>query len=116
MATTANETLVTLGADGTIRLPEEIRQALHIEGEMTVRLTTTVDGTLTLRPEPDIPPEDAWAYTPEHIAAVERARHSPGYMLTYEELQRLMEAEDPQAALDQFYATHTPVEDVPPHA
>lgn len=112
MATETNEAVVSvavLRADGTMRIPENVRRALGLTAgdEITVRLAAK-DGTLTLRPAPEIPTEDVWAYTPEHEAAMERARNSPGYRMTSEELTQLIEAEDPEAALRQFYATHTP--------
>jgi len=116
MTTTANGTLITMRADGTIRVPEETRHALHIEGETTMRLIATTDGTLTLQPEPDIPPEDTWAYTPEHDAAVERARHSTAYELSKEDLAHLITADDPEEALQQLLATKTPVDYWPPSA
>ncbi len=47
-----------------------------------------------------VPAEDAWAYTPEHRAAVERARNSPTISgVTEEDLLALIEADDPQAAI-----------------
>lgn len=59
--------------EGRVTIPAEARMALHIEGEMhwTVEI---VDGALILRPAVVIPRDDAWAYTPEHAAMVERAR------------------------------------------
>src|SRR5712692_3882073 len=64
---------VTSNKDGRITIPSEVRAALHIEGE-THWTAEIVDGALVLRPAVLVPREDAWAYTPEHAAQVQRAR------------------------------------------
>lgn len=52
-----------------------------------------------------IPPEDAWAYTPEHIAAVKRARTSPIITgVTEEDLVAITEADNPRAAVRELIA------------
>jgi len=48
------------------------RAALRIEGE-THWTVEIADGAVVMRPAV-VPREDAWAYTPEHAAKVERAR------------------------------------------
>lgn len=64
---------VTSNREGRITIPAEVRAALRIEGEAhwTVEV---VEGTVLLRPAIVVPREDAWAYTPEHAAKIERAR------------------------------------------
>ncbi len=52
------------------------------------------DGALVLRPAVVIPREDAWAYTPEHLKKVERARQEAvGRRLTEADLDRLAPGE-----------------------
>ena len=64
---------VTVNAQGRMTIPAEIRRELGIHGESTL-IVETQDGRLVARPAFVIPAEDAWAYTPEHIAGVARAR------------------------------------------
>lgn len=102
--------VAVLRKDGTIRIPDNIRRELGLaEGESVTMRLAAKDGTLTLRPDYDIPTEDAFAYTPEHEAAVERARNSPGYQMTTEELEYLMTAENYEEALQHVLAGKEPI-------
>ncbi len=67
------KTIVTMTNRGRITLPANVRKELNLEGETPFELETT-GVQITLRPAVIIPREDAWAYTPEHRAAIERAR------------------------------------------
>lgn len=68
------ELVVKVAADGRMTLPAAVRRALDItEGEARLSVDIT-DGAAVLRPAVVIPREDAWAYTPEHIASMKRAR------------------------------------------
>ena len=88
---------ITSNKDGRLTIPAEVRAALHIEGEAhwTAEI---VDGALVLRPAIVIPREDAWAYTPEHMAKVARARADAragrAVDVSAEELQQLAELPD----------------------
>ena len=55
-------------------LPAPIRHALGLEGEseLTVEIDTDQDAII-LRPTVVLRREDAWVYTPEHRALLERA-------------------------------------------
>ena len=64
---------VTVNAQGRLTIPAEIRRELGIQGESTLILETDA-GRLIARLAFVIPAEDAWAYTPEHIAGVAEAR------------------------------------------
>ena len=93
------KTIVTMTERGRITLPASVRKELHIEGETPFELETSGE-EITLRPAILIPREDAWAYTPEHRAAVERALQSPVVSnVNEEDLIAIIEAEDPQAAM-----------------
>lgn len=48
------------------------RKALHVEGETPFEIEVT-EHEIILRPALVIPREDAWAYTPEHLAQIEQA-------------------------------------------
>ncbi|MCL5948785.1 MAG: AbrB/MazE/SpoVT family DNA-binding domain-containing protein [Actinobacteria bacterium] len=65
---------LTLNEDGRMTLPAPIRHALGLEGEteMEVEIDTDHDAII-LRPAVVLRREDAWAYTPEHRALLERA-------------------------------------------
>ena len=73
-------TVITMNAQGRLRLPPSIREALGVEGETLFDLEIC-DGALVLRPAldipDDIPAEDRWAYTPANLAAHERALNQP---------------------------------------
>ena len=74
-------TVITMNAQGRLRLPPAIRAALGVEGETLFDLEIC-DGALVLRPAldipDDIPTEDRWAYTPANAAAIERALREEG--------------------------------------
>lgn len=57
---------------GRLTIPARAREALHVEGKAHWQVEVTEEG-LFLRPAIMIPREDAWAYTPEHLALVESA-------------------------------------------
>ena len=66
------KTIVSMNAQGRLTVPAEARKALHVEGETPFEIEVT-EHEIILRPAVVIPREDAWAYTPEHIARVEQA-------------------------------------------
>ncbi len=89
---------ITLDKDGAMTLPKVVRTALHITDR--TQLTYEIrDGGVLLRPAIVIPQEDAWAYTPEESAAIERALHSPVVPgVTDEDLAAIAAADDPEQA------------------
>jgi hypothetical protein len=92
---------VTIDADGWVLLPYRASRALRPKEERLTLLDVTIDnesGTLILR-RSEIDEEDWWAYTPEHSAAIVRAKHSPSYRIARQELEALADADDPQEAL-----------------
>jgi len=99
-------TIVTMSDRGRITIPATIREALHLDDNAQLQLDV-VNDTLVITPTITIPREDAWAYTPEESAAIERARHSP--LLPHvgeDDLVAIMEADDPQAAARALIAKH----------
>ncbi len=101
------KTIVTMTDRGRITLPANVRKELNLEGETPFELETTGE-QITLRPAVVIPREDAWAYTPEHRAAIERARRSPAYIgVSSEDLEELIDADDPTATLERLKARWT---------
>lgn len=91
------KTVVSMNAQGRLTIPAEARKLLHVEGETPFELEVT-EHQLILRPAVIIPREDAWAYTPEHVARVERAQAEGRAGLA----KRMSERE-----LEQFIADHT---------
>ena len=92
------KTIVTMTDRGRITLPANVRKELHVEGETPFELET-IEGRIILRPALIIPREDAWAYTREESAAIERARLSLVVPHVGEDdLIAIIEADDPQAA------------------
>jgi hypothetical protein len=94
-------TNVTIDADGWVLLPYEALRALRPRDERLTLLDVRIDGengALTVR-RSGIDEEDWWAYTPEHQAAIVRAKHSRSYRMSSAELEALVEADDPQEAL-----------------
>lgn len=83
---------VAMSAGGRLTLPAEAREELRIKGE-TQFLVEVIPGGLVLREAITVPSEDAWAYTPEYRALVERSRrdHAEGRSraVSVEELERL---------------------------
>ncbi len=93
------KTIVTMTDRGRITLPASVRKELRIEGETPFELETSGE-EITLRPAVIIPREDAWAYTAEHRAAVERALQSPIVPNVNEaDLLAVIESDDPQKAM-----------------
>lgn len=89
--------------DGRITIPAEVRSALHIEGE-THWTVEVADGAVILRPAMVIPRDDAWAYTPEHAAMVERAHEDAraGHEIAVSgaELSRIADLPDDEMAAE----------------
>ena len=73
MASKQRPTRVTMNEQGRVTLPIEARRALRLEPGADLE-AEVIDGKLVLTPAILVPREDAWAYTPEHRALVERAR------------------------------------------
>jgi len=66
------KTIVSMNAQGRLTVPAEARKALHVEGETPFEIEVT-EHEIILRPALVIPRDDAWAYTPEHLAQIEQA-------------------------------------------
>ncbi len=64
--------LVSMNREGRLTVPAAARRELGLEGEAQFQAEVR-DGALVLRPAVVVPREDTWAYTPEHLAQVERA-------------------------------------------
>jgi AbrB family looped-hinge helix DNA binding protein len=65
---------ITLSENGRITLPAPIRHVLGLEGKSEMEVEVDVDhDAIILRPAVVLRREDAWAYTPEHRALLERA-------------------------------------------
>lgn len=64
--------LVAMSKTGRMTLPATARRRLGIEGEMEFEVEVE-DGNLVLKPAVVLPLEDAWAYTAEHRALLDRA-------------------------------------------
>jgi len=65
---------VTINGDGRLTLPIESRRALGIVGETELEIEVDPErDLLLLRPVIVLRREDAWAYTPEHRALLDRA-------------------------------------------
>jgi bifunctional DNA-binding transcriptional regulator/antitoxin component of YhaV-PrlF toxin-antitoxin module len=87
-----------MNPQGRLTVPAEARRELQLEGAVSFDVEV-VEGRLVLTPTPMSPPEDAWAYTPEHRALVARARQDVAegrvYRLGRSDLERMIaEAED----------------------
>ncbi len=76
------KTIVSMNKQGRLTVPAAARQALRVEGEAQFEMEI-IDDALILRPAIVIPREDAWAYTPEHLAAVREAREQAAQGLVY---------------------------------
>ena len=61
-----------MNAQGRLTVPAEARKALHVEGETPFELEVT-EHEIILRPALVVPREDVWAYTPEHLAQIEKS-------------------------------------------
>jgi AbrB family looped-hinge helix DNA binding protein len=97
------QTIITITEKGRLTLPASVRRALHIEDESLLEVTVE-DDAIVLRPVVAVPREDAWAYTPEHRAHVERARAQPGLTMSDDELRTIVESDDPAAAAQTLIA------------
>ncbi len=96
---------VTVDAQGRITLPANTRSELHIETDDTLEVEAR-DGGIFLRPATVIPPEDAWAYTPEHRAQVREAQTQTAFAISPDEMAAIIDADDPQAAAEEVIAAH----------
>jgi len=89
----AMKMVVSMNAQGRLTVPAEARKALHIEGDTPFELEVT-EHEIILRPALVIPREDAWAYTPEHLAQVQQsdadARAGRIVRMTERELERFI--------------------------
>lgn len=65
--------LVSMNNEGRLTVPVAARRELGLEGEAHFQAEVR-DGELVLRPAVVIPREDAWAYTPENLAKIQKAR------------------------------------------
>lgn len=63
----------TMSPTGRLTMPVEARRALQLEGEADFEWEV-IEGKIVFTPSVLIPREDAWAYTPEHLQRVARAR------------------------------------------
>jgi len=83
---------VAMSAGGRLTLPAEAREELGIKGEAQFQVEV-IPGGLVLREAITVPSEDAWAYTSEYRAQVERSRrdHAEGRSraVSVEELEHL---------------------------
>src|SRR5579859_5020384 len=90
---------IVMSPAGRMTIPHAAREMLHAqegaEFEWEVR-----DNTLVLRPVVRIPKEDAWAYSPEHLAALERSlrdvREGRVRTMSEQELDALMRHASPE--------------------
>lgn len=99
------KTIVMMTDRGRITLPASVRKELNVAGDTPFELETA-GGEIILRPALVIPREDAWAYTPEHRAHVERARTQPAFAVSREELAGIAAADDPEEAARRVIAAH----------
>jgi bifunctional DNA-binding transcriptional regulator/antitoxin component of YhaV-PrlF toxin-antitoxin module len=65
--------VVSMNAQGRLTIPVAAREALCVGGPAQFELEVT-ETALILRPAIVIPRDDAWAYAPDHLQRVERAR------------------------------------------
>ncbi len=93
MGTKSTAQHATMNAQGRLTVPIEARRQLHLEGEVHFEVEI-VEGRIVLSPAVLVSREDAWAYTPEHLALVERAREDGRegrvYRLGRDDLERLI--------------------------
>ena len=74
--------LVAMNGEGRITVPAAARRQLGLEGEAQFQAEVR-DGALVLRPAVVIPRDDAWAYAPDHLERIARARQEEvGLQLT----------------------------------
>ena len=85
------KTVIPMDSNGTLTIPGEIRKELAVSGAMLVELEVA-DHSIVLRPSEAIPEEDLWAYTPEHLAQLERAlSEGDGRQMSEADLLRLID-------------------------
>lgn len=65
--------IAVVSKDGHVTLPEATLRELGVQADTAFTLEVK-NGAVVLRPDFEIPPEDAWAYTSEHLAGIARAR------------------------------------------
>ncbi len=85
--------VVALSREGRVTLPAKMRRALGLD-EGSELFVEQRNGTIVLRPAMRVPRDDAWAYTAEHRARLNRAREDMvnGRILPFgeEELRELI--------------------------
>jgi len=88
--------VVSMNEQGRMTMPATVRQALHVEGKAQWEVEVK-DNAVIFRPALVIPREDAWAYNPEHLDRVARARQEAHVgetrQLTADDLEQLAAAE-----------------------
>ena len=82
-----------MNAQGRITIPAQLRTTLDVEADARFDVIVK-DGALHLTPVIDIPREDAWLYTPEHIAKLQKARAQEGVASTTTQRMSKSELED----------------------
>jgi AbrB family looped-hinge helix DNA binding protein len=68
----ALKAVVSMNSQGRVTIPAAARKLLRVHGETQFEIEAT-ERELVLRPAVVIPREDLWAYTPEHMASLDRA-------------------------------------------
>jgi len=87
------DSLVAMNGEGRITIPAAARRQLGLEGAAQFQAEVR-DGALVMRPAVVIARDDAWAYTPEQLKRVERARQEAvGLRLSEADLDRLAPGE-----------------------
>ena len=100
--------LVDVNRQGRLTLPAQVRRALHLPNEGATLQWEVVDGAVVLRPVVVVPAEDAWAYTPEALASIARARQNARegrvFRLTKDQFLALIEQgrRDDQSVIEQI--------------
>ena len=83
-----------MNSQGRLTVPAAARAALHVEGPAQFELEVT-ENALILRPAIVIPRDDAWAYAPDHVHRLERARREAregkARRLTEDDLKRVLD-------------------------
>lgn len=62
-----------LRAKGQVTIPEEIREAAHLEEGDPIAFEMQSDGTILMRPQKVIDASQAWFWTPDWIAGERQA-------------------------------------------
>ena len=95
---------VTVDAEGKLVLPAKALRALRSADERLTLLDVEIsveNGTLVLR-RSTIDEDDWWAYTPEMMERLDRASRQAGFRVSKAELERLIDADDPQSAVQEL--------------